>query len=120
MPKARITLTSLHQLLQDHTARFESSDRRQERIIAQLVLVKEQLNEHSGILKPLQERVELLYGAVDNFEVRTDRFEQEYLMITAALRRLEDRFDPREAEKLRTRIASLETRVRALESNKRQ
>ena len=74
MPKARITLTSLYellqeqgrtlkthgQLLQDYTGRFQSSKRRQERIIAELVLVKERLEEHSAILNPLRERVELL------------------------------------------------------------
>ena len=54
-------------------------------------MVKELLDEHSAILNPLRERVELLYGAVDKFEVRSSRFEHEYAMISPALRRLEER-----------------------------
>ena len=38
-------------------------------------------------------------------------------MITAALRRLEKRFDALEAKELQNRIAALETRVTALESS---
>jgi hypothetical protein len=48
--------------------------------------------------------------------VRTERLEQEYTMITAALKRLELRFDNLEAALLVQRIEALEKRVTALES----
>jgi hypothetical protein len=41
---------------------------------------------------------------------------RKYVMITAALRRLETRFDHLEADRLRERITALELRVSALES----
>ena len=61
-------------------------------------------------------RAHSLHGLVEELERRTGRIEQEYIMITEALRRLEGRFDKLEADRLRERIASLEARVQALET----
>ena len=107
---------SIDQTLQGHSARFDASDRIQQNIVVTVVSIKDQLDEHSAILGPLRERMEALYGLVDTVEVRTGRLDQEHTMITAALRRLEDRFDRLEAEKLRDRITALESRVSAFES----
>ena len=84
---------------------------------SRLIRLESQLDEHSAILVPLRDRVELMYGFVDKLEVRTGRLEQELTMITAALRRLEECYDRLEADQLRDRLATLETRVSALESS---
>jgi polyhydroxyalkanoate synthesis regulator phasin len=64
----------------------------------------------------MQLRLESLHGLVEELERRTGRIEQEYVMITEALRRLEQRFDRIEADRLKERITSLEARVQALET----
>ena len=74
------------------------------------------MDSHEAILTSLQERVDALHGLVEKLELRTARIEQEYVMITAALKRLEGRFDAFEAQILNERIAALESRVSALES----
>ncbi len=172
MPKAKITLASIYEILQDHTARFEAVDGRfetmhsrfetmhsrfdamdsrfdsmntrfdtmeqrlvsveglqatidtrigsveglQSTMAARLVSIEERLVDHSTILMPLRDRVEALFGLTENLDARTGRLRQEYTKITAALRRLEEKFDSSEAEQLRKRIDALENRVSALES----
>jgi polyhydroxyalkanoate synthesis regulator phasin len=64
----------------------------------------------------MQVRLESLHGLVEELERRTGRIEQEYVMITEALRRLEQRFDKIEADRLKERIAAPEARVQALEA----
>ena len=146
MSRPEITLETLYDILQDHTRRFDEHDKRfdamdkrfdvmdkrfgamdgrfdsaesvQGTIINRLLSIESKLEEHSAILGPLRERVELLHGLVEKLVVRVDRLDQEYVMITAALRRLETRFDQLEADRLRERISSLESRVMALESLK--
>jgi chromosome segregation ATPase len=88
----------------------------QRTMASRLTSIESKLEEHSAILSPLRERVESLHGLVEKLVVHVDHFEQEYTMITAALRRLETNFDQLEAARLRERITSLETRVSALES----
>ncbi len=144
MSKEKITLASIYEILQTHTARFQAIDARfdtmdsrfdgmdsrfelmeqrlgsveglQSTMAARLVSIEERLVDHSTILMPLRERVEALFGLVESLDARAGRVEQEYAMITAALRRLEGKFDSLEAEQLRKRIDALENRVSALES----
>ena len=68
------------------------------------------------MLQTMQLRLDSLHGLAEKLERRTGRIEQEYVMITEALRRLEQRFDRIEANRLQERIAALEARVRALET----
>jgi hypothetical protein len=103
MPK-KITLATVYEKLLQHDVRFDAIDAR--------------LDDHSEILNRLQGRVDAIHGLVENLEVRMEGPEQEYIMITAALKRLEQRFDQIEADKLKDRIAALETRVAALESTR--
>jgi chromosome segregation ATPase len=86
-------------------------------IEVRLISVERKLDEHTVILASLRIRVESLHGLVEKLEVRTGRVEQEYIMITSGLRRLEDRFDALEAARLAERIRALESRVAALESS---
>ena len=130
MAGKEITLTTLYELLQDHTARFDRMDERfdgvdrrmdgfeavQNKIALRLIAVETTVNEHSKILHSMQARLEALHGLVEELERRTGRIEQEYVMITEALRRLETRFDNLEADRLKERIAALEARVHALET----
>ena len=144
MAKPKITLRTLYDILQTHTQRFDSIDQRfdsidqrftsidqrfgsmdqrsdsmeslQRTMASRLISIESKIEEHSAILSPLRERVESLHGLAEKLVLRVDRFEQEYTMITAALRRLETHFDQLEAARLRERIASLEARVSALES----
>ena len=144
MSKPKITLTTLYDILQAHTKRFDSMDLRldsmdrrfdsmdqrlgsmdlradsmeslQRTMAIRLISIESKLEEHWAILSPLRERVESLHGLVEKLVLRVDRFEQGYTMITAALRRLETNFDQFQADRLRERISSLEARVSALES----
>ena len=104
-------------------SRFELMEQRlgsveglQSTMAAPLVSIEERLVDHSTILMPLRERVEALFGLVESLDARAGRVEQKYTMITAALRRLEGKFDSLEAEQLRKRIDALENRVSTLES----
>jgi|SRR5712671_4542114 len=133
MAEHEITLTTIYdilqdhtRLLQDHTRLFQDHTRRLERLDSiesvqnqmaiRLINVETILKEHSAILRTMQLRVDSLHGLVEELERRTGRIEQEYVMITEALRRLEKRFDKLEAERIQERIAALEARVRALET----
>jgi chromosome segregation ATPase len=88
----------------------------QNTIALRLITVETTVLEHSRLLSSLDTRVHALHGLVEELERRTGRIEQEYIMITEALRRLEGRFDKLEADRLRERIAALEARVQALET----
>ena len=109
MAKARITLTTLYEILQSHTTQLNV-------IATRLISVEQKQDEHALILRSLQERTEALSGLVDKLQVSFERLDQEYTMITAALRRLEQRFDRLEAERLSERITALENRMSVLES----
>jgi archaellum component FlaC len=110
--------------------RFEGSDKRvdglesrldrmesvQSKIALRLLSVETILNHHSTLLQSLGLRVDSLHGLVEELERRTGRIDQEYVMITEALRRLEKRFDQIDALRLNERIAALEARLLALET----
>lgn len=103
--------------------RFDRMDERVDRIESvqnkmalRLISVETILTEHSAILGAMQTRLNALHGLVEELERRTGRIEQEYVMITEALRRLETRFDKLEAARLQERITALEARVQALET----
>ena len=119
MSEHEITLTTIYEILQDHTRRLERMDNIeavQNQMAIRLINVEATLKEHSTILRTMQLRVDSLHGLVEELERRTGRIEQEYVMITEALRRLENRYDRMEAEHIQERIAALEARVRALET----
>jgi chromosome segregation ATPase len=90
----------------------------QDAMAARLISVEFKLDDHSKILFSLQGRVEGLHGLLEKLDLRVDRLDQEYVMITAALRRLETRFDVIEAEQLAQRIRNIELRITALEGHK--
>ena len=159
MAEKEITLTTIYELVLDHSKRFDSIDKRfdgidrrfdandkrfddmdkrfdgsdkrtdglearfdrfervQNSIALRLISVETTVNEHSGILGSMQTRLDALHGLVEELERRTGRIEQEYVMITEALRRLENRFDKLEADRLKERITALEARVQALETS---
>jgi len=100
------------------SGRLETMETLQKTMAVRLISVESLLKDHSFILASLQGRVEALHGLVERLDVRVGRLEQEYTMITAALRRLEMRFDPLEAQRLDARITELESRVTALEAAK--
>jgi chromosome segregation ATPase len=102
----------------EHDRRFDSADSLQSTIVSRLLSIESRLDEHSAILNPLRERIESLHGLTEKLLGRVDGLDQEYGMITAALRRLETRFDQLEADRIRERISALESRVSALESPK--
>jgi len=144
MSANEITLNTIYDILKDHTARFDRMDERFDRmdqrfdaadkrvdglearldrfesvqnsIVLRLISVETIVKEHSVMLRTMQVRLESLHGLVEELERRTGRIEQEYVMISEALRRLEQRFDKIEADRLKDRIAALEIRVQALET----
>jgi len=119
MAEQEITLSTIHEILKDHTARLkrlEGMESVQNSIALRLIAVETTVNEHSSMLRSMQLRLDSLHGLAEKLERRTGRIEQEYMMITEALRRLESRFDKIEADRLRERIAALEARVQALET----
>jgi TolA-binding protein len=96
--------------------RLERMDTVQGAIALRLLSVETILNHHSTLLQSARLRLDSLHGLVEELERRTGRIEQEYVMITEALRRLEKRFDQIEALRLNERIAALEARLLALET----
>jgi len=151
MSANEITLTTLYEILKDHTARFDQMDQRFDRmderfdrmdqrfdqadkrvngletrfnrfesiqnsIALRLISVETTVAQHSAMLQAMQTRLDSLHGLAEKLERRTGRIEQEYVMITEALRRLEQRFDRLEAQRLEDRIVALEARVRTLET----
>ena len=166
MSANEITLTTIYEILKDHTARFDRMDQRfdgmdqrfdrmdqrfdasdkrieglearfdasnkrvdsleaqfdrfesvQNSIALRLISVETTVKEHSTMLQTMRLRLDSLHGLTEKLERRTGRIEQEYVMITEALRRLEQRFDRIEANHLQERIAALEARVQALETS---
>jgi chromosome segregation ATPase len=106
-------------LLQDHTGRLDRLDHIesvQNKMALRLIDVEVTVKENNSMLRSMRLRLDSLHGLVEELERRSGRIEQEYVMITEALRRLEERFDRIEAERLRERIAALEARVQALET----
>jgi len=137
MSANEITLNTIYEILKDHTARFDRIDQRFDAsnkrvdglearfdrlepvvnaIALRLISVETTVKEHSVALRTMGLRLDSLHGLVEKLELRTGRIEQEYAMITEALRRLEQRFDRMEADRLKERIAALEARVQALET----
>jgi len=116
MPEAEITLTTLYNLLQNHSVLLDRIESVQNSMALRLITVESKTVEHHYLLNSLDIRVHALHGLVEHLERRTGGIEQEYVMITEALRRLEGRFDKLEADRLRERIAILETKVQALET----
>jgi chromosome segregation ATPase len=166
MSANEITLTTIYEILKDHTARFDRMDQRfdgmdqrfdrmdqrfdasdkrveglearfdasnkradsleaqfdrfesvQNSIALRLISVETTVKEHSTMLQTMRLRLDSLHGLTEKLERRTGPIEQEYVMITEALRRLEQRFDRIEANHLQERIAALEARVQALETS---
>ena len=166
MSANEITLTTIYEILKDHSARFDRMDQRfdgmdqrfdrmdqrfdasdkrieglearfdasnkrvdsleaqfdrfesvQNSIALRLISVETTVKEHSTMLQTMRLRLDSLHGLTEKLERRTGRIEQEYVMITEALRRLEQRFDRIEANHLQERIAALEARVQALETS---
>jgi len=152
MSANEITLTTIYEILKEHTARFDRMDQRfdgvdqrfdgvdqrfdasdkrvdgldarldrfeavQNSIALRLISVESTVKEHSALLRTMQFRLDSLHGLVEKLERRTGRIEQEYVMITEALRRLEQRYDKLESDRLNERIAALEARVQALETS---
>jgi chromosome segregation ATPase len=106
-------------LLQDHSGRLDRLDHIesvQNKMALRLIDVEVTVKENNSMLRSMRLRLDSLHGLVEELERRSGRIEQEYVMITEALRRLEERFDRIEAERLRERIAALEARVQALET----
>ena len=97
-------------------ARFDKMDVRFDKLEARFDHLSDQLQQQQQQIQDLQERIEVLHGLMENLLVRVERLEQEYTMITAALKRLEIRFDSLEALRLKERVEALEKRVTALES----
>jgi len=97
-------------------AKFDRFESVQNAMALRLISVETTVKENSVTLQTMQLRLDSLHGLAEKLERRTGRIEQEYVMITEALRRLEQRFDRIEANRLQERIASLEARVQALET----
>jgi len=118
-----ITLTTIYEILKDHSARFDRMDQGFESLVTvqnagaiRLISVETTVKKHSSILRTMQLRLDLLHGVVAELERRTGRTRQEFVMITEALCRLEQGFDQIEAHRLQERITALEARVQALQT----
>jgi DNA repair ATPase RecN len=106
-------------MLQDHTGRLDRLDHIdsvQSAMALRLIDIEADVKGHNSMLRSMRLRLDSLHGLVEVLERRTGRIEQEYVMITEALRRLENRFDRIEADRLKERIDALEARVQALET----
>jgi chromosome segregation ATPase len=96
-------VNGLEQRVDGLESRLDHIDSVQSTMALRLITVETVLNQHSVLLQSLVVRMDSLHGLVEELERRTGRIEQEYVMITEALRRLEKRFDQIEAQRLNER-----------------
>ena len=122
MPKRKTAVATLHDQLQqmvtkdDHSQLSSKVDALAAKVDSLADALRNGFQSVNAQLNDLHNRVDTVHGLMENLLVRVERLEQEYIMITAGLKRLEERFDQLDAIRLRERIEALEKRVTALES----
>ena len=68
-------------------------------------------------MKSVRIRLDNLEGLYQHLDKKLEILDHEYVSMTAALKRLEERFENLEADKLEARVRTLEQKVAALEKN---
>jgi chromosome segregation ATPase len=68
-------------------------------------------------MEDLEDRIRNVQGLYLHLDKRLEILDHEYVSITAALKRLEERFDKLEADNLQQRVRVLEDKVAELEKN---
>jgi len=66
-------------------------------------------------MRAVRGRLDNLEGLYQHLDKKLEILDHEYVSMSAALKRLEDRFDKLEADQLKERIRVLEEKVSALE-----
>jgi chromosome segregation ATPase len=85
--------------------------------VARIPEIESRLAALDSRMRALEARISNLEGLYLRHDTRLEILDHEYVAITAALKRLEERFDKLEADKLRDRVRVLEEKVAALEKN---
>jgi chromosome segregation ATPase len=103
--------------LKDRTATLQNTVDRMALQVARIPEIELRLASLEERMGRVEFRLDNLTGAVERLDKKFEILEHEYLAIKAALKRLEERFDQLEADRLRTRIEVLEQKVAALEKS---
>ena len=136
--KVRVTLESLNETMlegfrrmdafRSHTEDFQNSAEArfktlQETVnrmavyVARIPEIEARLTAIEARLDALEARMDNLEGLYQHLEKNLEILDHEYVSITAALKRLEERFDKLEADQLRDRVRILEQKVSVLEKS---
>ena len=129
--KDRITLESLDRNMKEGFRRMETFQdetrsnfktlneivNRMSVQVARIPEIEARLTAIEARLKALGSRVDNLEGLYQHLDKKLEILDHEYVSITAALKRLEERFDKLEADQLRDRVRILEQKVSVLEKS---
>ena len=79
--------------------------------------IESRLDNLEAEMKAVRIRMDNLEGLYQHLDKKLEILDHEYVSMSAALKRLEERFDRIEADQLRDRVRTLEERVTALEKS---
>jgi len=116
--KPKVTLETINdnvQLALGKIAGLETTVHNMSLMVAHIPGIEDRLTAIEAEIVLLRSRVDNLVGLYEKLDKRIENLEHEYLAITVALKRLEQRFDRLEAERLSERVQLLEQKVAALE-----
>ncbi len=108
-------MTGLKDEMSGLDGRMGSLESSQRSVLAQLATINRRLVSLEEITSRLGDRLDTLHSLCEGLGKGFENLTDEYHAITAGLKRLEERFDQFEADRITERIASLERKVEALE-----
>jgi chromosome segregation ATPase len=130
-PKARITLRTVHNNVQDILRKMERLETATQdgftaiegtvnlisALVARIPEIEPRLSNLDTEMKSVRTRLDSLEELYHHLDKKLEVLDHEYIAMSANLKRLEERFDKFEADQLRDRIRILEEKVSALEKS---
>ena len=110
-------MESFHVETQGRFTTLEGTVNRMAVFVARIPEIEARLTALESRMKALETRMDNLEGLYQHLDKRWEILYHEYVSMSAALKRLEERFDKLEADQLRDRVRILEEKVTALEKN---
>lgn len=103
--------------LQSDVSQVKETVHRMSVLVARIPEIEKRLAALENRMERLEGRIRNLEGLYLHHDKRLEILDHEYVSITAALKRLEERFDKLEADNLQHRVRVLEGKVAELEKN---
>jgi chromosome segregation ATPase len=130
-PKVRITLRTVHNNVQDILRKMERLQTATQdgftaiegtvnlisALVARIPEIEPRLSNLETEMKGVRVRLDSLEDLYHHLDKKLEVLDNEYVAMSANLKRLEERFDKFEADQLRDRIRVLEEKVSALEKS---